>query len=188
MCVSRYRSAREGGLGFGACLPPPRVRNPSSCRCSYLAQNWPFGVQLLIKEYGKTEIKTYSGWAGPSREARVVGGEVLGIPVGTPHKDLALDFIWFMQSREVQEILTSSLGWPSIRSDAYGQVEEWMRPHFQAVSEALKHGVFRKNVPYWADFEKLINEAFVRIVMRGEDVDRVLNTLHDRMEATKARS
>lgn len=155
---------------------------------AYLAQNWSFGIERLVKDYGKTDIKTYSGWTGPSREAHVVGGEVLGIPEGSAHKDLALDFIWFMQSLEVQEILTSSLAWPSIRGDAYGQVEEWLRPYFQAVTEALKHGVFRKNVPYWADFEKLINEAFVRIVIHGEDVEKLLNVLHDRMVSIKARS
>jgi trehalose transport system substrate-binding protein len=32
---------------------------------AYLAQNWPFGVPLLVQEYGKTVIHTYSGWAGP---------------------------------------------------------------------------------------------------------------------------
>jgi len=68
------------------------------------------------------------------------------------------------------------------------KVEEWIRPPFQAVSEALKHGVFRTNVPYWAGFEKLINEAFVRIVMRGKDAEKVLNALHDWVEAIKARS
>ncbi len=74
----------------------------------------------------------------------------------------------------------------SVRFSA--KVEEWIRPHFQAVSEALKHGVFRTNVPCWAGFQKLINEAFVRIVMRGKDAERVLNALHDRVEAIKARS
>jgi trehalose transport system substrate-binding protein len=45
---------------------------------AYLAQNWPFGVLLLVQEYGKTTIRTYSSWAGPVREAHVIGGDVLG--------------------------------------------------------------------------------------------------------------
>jgi trehalose transport system substrate-binding protein len=74
---------------------------------TYLAQNWPFGVPLLVQEYGKTAIRTYSGWAGPVREAHVIGGDVLGIPVGAPHRQLALALIRYLQSREVQTILVN---------------------------------------------------------------------------------
>lgn len=153
---------------------------------AYLAQNWPFGIRLLIKDYGKTAIKTYSGWAGPVREAHVIGGEVLGIPVGSPHPKLALRFIQFMQSKATQEILTSRLGWPAIRTDAYGRVEAWMRPHFEAVTQALEHGILRENVPYWPEYEKLVNEAFVRIVMRGEGVEGTLHALQARLETIQA--
>lgn len=65
--------------------------------------------------------------------------------------------------------------------------EEWIRPHFQAVSEVLNHGIFRTNVLYWASFEELINEAFGRIVMRGKGAERVLYPLHDWVEAIKMR-
>jgi hypothetical protein len=37
---------------------------------AYLAQNWPFGVPLLVQEYGKTAIRTYSGWAGLVQSVR----------------------------------------------------------------------------------------------------------------------
>lgn len=153
----------------------------------YLAQNWPFGARLLIRDYGKAGIRTYSGWAGPAREAHVVGGEVLGIVAGSPRQDLALEFIQFLQTKAVQELLTSHLGWPSIRTDAYGTIEEWMRPHFEAVARALAHGVHRKNVPYWHQYEKLAHEAFVRIVMRGEAVEGTLHALQSRLETIQAR-
>ncbi len=106
---------------------------------AYLAQNWPFGVPLLIKEYGKTAIRTYSGWAGPAREAHVIGGDVLGMPVDAPHRQLALALIRHLQSREVQMLLTSRLGWPSLRADVEGTVEAWLQPHVAAVGEALRH-------------------------------------------------
>ncbi|HEX9879385.1 MAG TPA: sugar ABC transporter substrate-binding protein, partial [Candidatus Binatia bacterium] len=76
----------------------------------------------------------------------------------------------------------------SIRGDGYGEVEAWMKPHFQAVMEALGHGVFRKNVPYWAEFERIINEAFIRTVVERQSVDEILNVLHKRLEAVKAGS
>jgi trehalose transport system substrate-binding protein len=154
---------------------------------AYLMQNWPFGVRIIIKDYEKTEISTYHGFSGPSREAHVVGGEVLGIPKGAPNKDLAMRFVKYMQSKKVQEILVSKLGWPSIRQDAYGTVPAWMKPHFKSVNEALKYGIFRKNVSYWNDFVKYINEAFAEIVTRGEPVKRTLDYYHNQLEAAKQR-
>src|SRR5207247_3947374 len=78
---------------------------------AYLAQNWPFGVPLLIQEYGKTAIHTYSGWAGPVREAHVIGGDVLGIPVGAPHRQLALALIRHLDRESTR--LNSSHEWIS---------------------------------------------------------------------------
>ncbi len=154
---------------------------------AYLMQNWPFGVRIIIEDYKKEGISTYHGFSGPSREAHVVGGEVLGIPKGAPNKELALQFIKYLQSKKVQEKLVSKLGWPSIRSDAYGTVPDWMKPHFESVNEALKYGVFRKNVSYWNDFVKYINEAFTEIVMQGASVKRILDFYHRQLEAAKRR-
>jgi len=154
---------------------------------AYLMQNWPFGIRVIVENYKKTGIATYHGFSGPVREAHVVGGEVLGIPRGAPNKALALKFIKYLQSKVVQEELVSKLGWPSIRADAYGTVPGWMKPHFRAVSEALEYGVFRRNVYYWNDFVKYINEAFAEIVIRGQPVKRTLDYYHEQLEAAKQR-
>lgn len=154
---------------------------------AYLAQNWPFGVPLLVQDYDKKEIHTYSGWAGPEREAHVIGGDVLGIPVGAPHRELALALIRHLQSREVQTILVSKLGWPSVRSDADAKVEAWMRPHVAAVQEALRHGVFRTHVSYWVEYDRLANEAITRILWRQEDPELVLPPLAERLAALRNR-
>ena len=154
---------------------------------AFLAQNWPFGVPLLVKDYGKTAIRTYSGWAGPVRQAHVIGGDVLGIPVGARNRRLALAMIQFLQSHMVQETLTERLGWPSLRSDVQTATEEWMRPHAAAVQEALSHGVFRANVGYWADYERLANEAVQRILWRAEDPAAVLPPLAARLDALRKR-
>lgn len=151
----------------------------------YLAQNWPFGIHVVIKDYGKKEIKTYSGWKGPARKAHVIGGEVLGIPKGAKNKELALAFIKYLQSKDVQEKLAARLGWPSIRGDAYENIEDWLKPHYHAVKEALKHGIYRPNVLYWDEFDKLLNEAFIRIVIQQGDVRRTLNEYNEKMEKIK---
>lgn len=155
---------------------------------AYLMQNWPFGVRIIIEDYEKKEISTYHGFSGPVREAHVVGGEVLGIPKGAPNMALALRFIRYLQSKEVQEKLVSQLGWPSMRSDAYGTVPDWMKPHFDSVNKALEFGVFRKNVYYWNDYVKYINEAFIEIVTRGAPVKKTLDFYHDQLEAAKQRT
>lgn len=153
---------------------------------AYLAQNWPFGVPLLVRDYGKTAIRTYQGWAGPAREAHVIGGDVLGIPVGAPHRELAVALMRHLQSRETQSHLVSRLGWPSLRTDVKGQVEAWMQPHVEAVNNALQHGVFRAHVSDWADYDRIANEAVHRILWRQQDPDRVLPPLAARLEALRA--
>jgi trehalose transport system substrate-binding protein len=152
---------------------------------AYLAQNWPFGVPLLVRDYGKREIRTYSGWAGPAREAHVIGGDVLGIPVGAPRRDLALRLARHLQSRGVQETLASRLGWPTIRPDAAGTAEPWLRPHVDAVQEAMRHGIFRTNVPYWAEYERIASEAADRVLWRGEAPEQVLPPLASRLRALR---
>jgi trehalose transport system substrate-binding protein len=152
---------------------------------AYLAQNWPFGVRLLIRDYGKTDIGTYSGWAGPVREAHVIGGDVLGIPIGAAHRDLALRLIRHLESRPVQEILAARLGWPTIRPDATGTVEAWLQPHVAAVQEAMGHGIFRKNVPFWAEYERIVSEGVERILWRMEPLDQVLPPLAARLNTLR---
>jgi trehalose transport system substrate-binding protein len=152
---------------------------------AYLAQNWPFGVRLLIKDFGKSGIATYSGWAGPAREAHVIGGDVLGIPVGASQRDLALRLIRHLESRQVQAILAARLGWPTIRSDATGAVESWLRPHVAAIEEAMRHGIFRTNVPYWAEYERIASEAVERTLFGRERLDQILPALAIRLDALR---
>ena len=148
---------------------------------AYLAQNWPFGIRLLVRDYKKQEIHTYSGWAGPAREAHVIGGDVLGIPVGASNRALALGLIRHLQSQETQEILASRLGWPTIRADVTGMVDAWLRPYVASIREAMRYGIFRVNVPYWAEYERVATEAVDRIVWRAEAVEDVLLPLAARL-------
>jgi trehalose transport system substrate-binding protein len=141
----------------------------------YIGQNWPFGIEVIVNQGEKKDIKAYHGWRGPVKEAHTLGGEVFGIPKGAPHKEMALKFISYIQSREVQTKLVQKLAWPSMRTDAYAEVPAWQKPYFEAVKEALQHAVARPNVPYWEDFDKSINMAFREIVVEGRDVQVTLD-------------
>lgn len=152
---------------------------------AYIMQNWPFGVPVIADTlgFGRENLGTYSGWAGPVREAHVIGGEVMGVPRLSNQPDLAMDFIEFLQSKEVQEILASEMAWPSVRDDAFGEVPDWLQPHFDSISDAIAEGIFRPNVPYISDYQELFNEAYTRILVGGEDIDTVLDEMHGRMQA-----
>jgi trehalose transport system substrate-binding protein len=130
----------------------------------YLGQNWPFGVDVIVREYRKPDVGAYSGWAGPAGEVHVLGGEVIGIPRNAPRRELALRFAQFLMSRPVQEALLQRLAWPPMREDAFGAVADWQRPYFAAVQAALRQARPRPNVVYWGDVERVLGDAFGDVV------------------------
>ncbi len=139
-----------------------------------LAQNWPFGVNVIVGEGGKSEVLAYAGWEGPAGNALVLGGDVFGVAKGTENKDMALDFVRYYLGKDVQEQLTALNGWPSARSDALGQVEDWQAPYFEVVGEALGFTQPRPNVVYWTDVENILTNAFNDIVTGGSDIAETL--------------
>ncbi|NLY91660.1 MAG: extracellular solute-binding protein [Firmicutes bacterium] len=140
----------------------------------YLGQNWPFGMNVIVKDGGKKEVLAYHGWRGPVKESHVLGGEVIGIPKGAPNKMLAIELAKYLISKEVQEVLTTHNGWPAVRSDAYGKVAAWQQPYFDAINEALAHAEARPNLVYYSAVEKALNEAFRECVIEGKPVKPTL--------------
>ncbi|MGH2617995.1 MAG: sugar ABC transporter substrate-binding protein, partial [Thermomicrobiales bacterium] len=148
-----------------------------------LAQNWPFGINVIVDEGGKTEILTYDGWSGPDGNALVLGGDVFGIVTGTPNRDMALDFARFFTSRGVQETLTSRLGWPAMRTDAFGAVEEWQQPYFESILNALEHTRARPNITSWLQVEQVLSNAFNDIVTNEQEVQPTLQRYQQEITA-----
>jgi trehalose transport system substrate-binding protein len=150
---------------------------------AWFATNWPFTSANLAEQGLLEEFTVYEGWSGPARSAHVIGGDVLGIPKGVAgkEKEAALELANFLMSKEVQEIFVEQNAWPPIRSDALGVVPEEQQSTFDAVQKALEDGWFRPNVVYWSDVEAAMNEAIQRIMIQGEDVQTVLDELHDQI-------
>ncbi|MFU8780159.1 MAG: ABC transporter substrate-binding protein [Kiritimatiellia bacterium] len=189
-CVAAFRFLQELGAYF----------SPESSRAKwdtmneilarqegYLGQNWPFGVSVLIQQYGLDFVDTYEGWAGPAGRAHVIGGDVLGIARNSARKDEGLALIAFLQSKDVQELLVRELGWPAVRDDAYGEVAAWQQPHFAAVQDALAHGVFRQNVAWWPAYQQMVVQAYQDIVGRGAEVEATLALYKEKLEREKGR-
>jgi trehalose transport system substrate-binding protein len=141
----------------------------------FLARNWPVGIQVIVKQNEKTNIKAYATWAGPAGRATMIGGDVIAITKRSPNQDLALKFAGYLMSREIQTLLVTELGWPPIRSDALGSVPEWQRGFFQAIMEALRYGRYRPAILGWSAVDKYVNLAFRDIVMDGRDVQATLD-------------
>jgi len=152
----------------------------------YYAPNWPFGVNVIVKDGGKKEIKTYEGFSGPKGFVKTLGGEVLGIPVGSPNKELAMEFIEYLMSKEVQEQLVTKLGWASYRNDVYGEVEEWQKPYFESVKKAMEVAQPMPNVPYWSEVNQALNDALSEVVLDNKDVKETLTKYAEIVEKAKS--
>lgn len=148
----------------------------------YLGQNWPFGVNVIVEEFGRDDILSYSGWAGPAGEFHVLGGEVQGIPKGAPNRDAALMFARFLMLAEVQETLTRELAWPAVRTDAYGAVEDWQQPYFESVQASMENTMARPNVVYWGQVQQIMADAWSEIVAGGADVQSTLDGYQEQIE------
>jgi len=142
----------------------------------FLARNWPVGMQVIVQQNQKTNIKAYATWAGPVGRATMIGGDVIAVTKRSPNKELALKFAGYLMSREIQTLLVTELGWPSIRSDALGSVPEWQQGFFKAIMEALNYGHYRPAIMGWSAVDKYVNLAFKDIVMDGRDVQTTLDT------------
>lgn len=152
---------------------------------SWMATNWPFTTAELDASGILEKFDVYEGWAGPAGAAHVIGGEVLGIPKGVSgqQKDAAIALAQYLVSKEAQEILVSKNSWPSVRTDALGQVPENQKTTFDAIQAALENGWYRPNVVYWADVESAMNDVIQNAIVAGQDVKTVLDAAHAKIES-----
>jgi trehalose transport system substrate-binding protein len=151
---------------------------------SWYAQNWPFTSSIFQQEGVLNLFQEDHGWAGPSGEFHVIGGDVLGIPTGVEgeERDAAAQLAEFLMSKDAQSILAETNAWPSIRDDATQNVPAELEGTFTAVQEALAHGWYRPSVSYWPDVEEAMNEVVRRVLQGGEDAKTVLDDLHGTIE------
>jgi trehalose transport system substrate-binding protein len=82
----------------------------------------------------------------------------------------------------------SSLGWPSFRGDAYGNIQAWQAPYFAAVQEALTQARPRPQVDYWAQLDRALTGAFREIVYEGQPAQATLDRYHRELQQAHQRS
>jgi trehalose transport system substrate-binding protein len=137
----------------------------------YLVSNWTFGIGVVVEDAGKEEIKAYSGWSGPKDEVHVLGGDVLAVPKGAPHRDRAINLMELLLSKETQQELLSGLRWLPVRIDAYDALPPELASYFDAVREAMSRAEARPTEPQWTLAENCLDHAFGGLIREGESMD-----------------
>ena len=137
----------------------------------YLVDNWTFGVKMVVIEAGKKEIKAYQGWEGPNGEFHVLGGDLLAIPKGAPHREKALKLVELLLSQKTQRAMVTHLGWHPVRLDAYGEIPPEIEPYFDAIRKALGRARPRPTDPKWGLIERCLDRAFQQLVVRGDRLE-----------------
>ncbi|MHC4726177.1 MAG: hypothetical protein ACYS17_03030, partial [Planctomycetota bacterium] len=69
----------------------------------------------------------------------LLGGEFLALPKNAPHRELAIEFMKFLMSRDIQKEFANELIWPAIRLDAMGGIQCWQKAHQIVINEALSY-------------------------------------------------
>ena len=64
---------------------------------------------------------------------------------------------------------------------------DWQQPHFESVQDALRHGVFRANVPWWPAWQRAAVRAYQEIVVNGAAIEPTLARLKQALETDKVR-
>ena len=85
--------------------------------------------------------------------ASFAGGDVLAIPQGAKHADLAWEFMEWTSSDDAQTLLAEG-GFTPIRTDLYDTVYSTRGPEFAALAEATLSG----RVPYTLSFNALFSD------------------------------
>ncbi len=140
--------------------------------------NWPFAMAVLHKEgLAPGRCRSAPLPAGPKGRATVLGGGYLAVPRTAPHPHAAQELVHYLLSAEVQRQLGSRLGWVSARDDAAPEVSpeiatlysgfEAMRPYIHARPDGAAYPAISRA---W-------QEAFRRIVLGGEPVEKTLREL-----------
>jgi len=153
----------------------------------YYCPNWPFSANIIVKDGGKKEIKSYAGFEGPKSYSKTLGGEMLGIPAGSPNKELAIKFIQYLESKDVQETFMKENGWASFRTDTYQNVDEWQKPYFDSLQKALEVATPLPRVSYWSEAQQLINDAGKEILLNNADVKTTLDKYALKLEALRTK-
>jgi multiple sugar transport system substrate-binding protein len=147
---------------------------------------WPGWVPALddpakSKVVGKVEIIPAPGLVKTS--SPMIGIWLLGISSASRNKDVALDFLEFVTSADVQRRLNLEAGHPPTRTSVYNDPEVVAKYRwFPAQLAALENSVPRPRVPVWSEIEGVLGN-YLQLALVGEmSPEDALRAAQERIE------
>jgi multiple sugar transport system substrate-binding protein len=138
---------------------------------------------------GLIEFAPVPAHSETGERSSTIGNWVAGIPKTSPNKELALDFLRFITSKEMQ-VLTGEFGGVPVRIDAYEELaarEDHEFRFFRAYLDTFEYAESRPRIEQWpeivsalgANFQKaMVNELSAQeaVDVMAKDVVRIMTT------------
>jgi multiple sugar transport system substrate-binding protein len=114
----------------------------------------------------------------------MLGSWLLAIPRDAPNPELALEFLEFLGSEEVQKRLTMETGLPPTLRSVY-QDDEVVGQYrwYPAQLEALENARARPRIPEWSRIEAILGDYLQFALIGQMDAERAVSEAHRRIEA-----
>lgn len=115
---------------------------------------------------GRVQIAAHPGQVNPS--SSMIGAWMVGIPRNSQKVDAAFDFLQFLTSAEIQEMMADQAGLPPTRTSVHQIPRLQQRfPWYPAQLEGQRGGSVRPRTDRWAQIEAVLGE-FLQRALVGE--------------------
>ncbi len=143
----------------------------------YLARNWTWALTIIHNSGRDEDFVVYAGWSWEKESSisGLLGGEFIALPKNAPHKELAIELMSFLTSKEAQTKIVEQLSWPAMRLDAVVGLKEWQQHYQRAINHALLHA---EPVPdYWSpEVVDIYRRMFEAVTSSDARIENILET------------
>ena len=152
----------------------------------FLARNWTFSLGVIHKAGRDADFEVHAGWSWDteSEPNNLLGGEFLALPKNARHKELALKFMKFLMSHEVQAKLVAELTWPPMRLDTAGILPEWLRKYIPTMKAAIANA--EPTPEYWSmGISDIYRRLFHRLISlpTEDDIESILQEFQKEIDS-----
>ena len=135
----------------------------------------------LSEVVGKVTIAAHPGQVNPS--SSMIGAWMVGIPKDSRNQDAAFDFIQFLTSAEVQEMMADETGIPPTRHSVHQIPElEEKYPWYPAQLDGQISGSVRPRTDYWSQIESVFGDYLQRALVGEVSASEALTQIQRRVE------
>ncbi len=126
----------------------------------------------------KKELLFVGSIDGAINSKTLVDADVLCVSKGSKNKGNALKFLQYLYSHDVQKLFYSDLNWIPLRKGVIGDIRG--KKQYRIILRILRRPVYIKNEKDFKEFETKANDAFTRILIKKEDISKVLKDINEK--------